>query len=132
MATGIETGKKYRFVVMAMNEVGFSQPSTHIEMMPAATPGSPNAPTLTAVSSSSIQISWTFNDELNGGTPITDFVVFWDDGQTGNTEVASPSTGLWGTFTTAPGTVQAGATYSFWIVAVNYIGSGTSSSSIAV
>jgi len=101
-------------------------------MMPATMPGSPNAPTLTAVSSSSIQISWTFNDELNGGTPITDFVVYWDDGQTGNTEVASPSTGLWRTFTTAPGTVQAGVTYSFWVVAVNYIGSGTSSSSIAV
>jgi hypothetical protein len=74
-------------------------------MMPAITPGSPHTPTLTSVTSSSIQISWTFDSDLNGGTPITDYIVYWDNGQTGNTEVASPSTGLWGTFTTEAETV---------------------------
>jgi hypothetical protein len=65
---------------MALNSVGFSIPTTYIEMMPATTPGSPETPTLTTVSSSSIQISWTFEVELNGGTPITDYIVYWNNG----------------------------------------------------
>lgn len=130
MTTGIVTGSKYRFRVLAKNSVGFSLPSTHIEMMPATTPGSPSTPTLTDVTSSSIQISWTFNEELNGGTPITDYIVYWDAGISGNTEVAAASTGLWGTFTATD--VQAGETYGFWVVAVNYIGTGTASSKLSV
>lgn len=74
-------------------------------MMPATTPGSPETPVITEVTSSSIQISWTFDDELHGGTPIIDYIVYWDAGSSGNTEVASPSTGLWGTFTTDPDSV---------------------------
>jgi hypothetical protein len=58
--------------------------------------------------------------------------VYWDNGSSGNTEVASPSTGLWGTFTTLPDTVIAGETYGFWVVAVNYIGVGTASSKVSV
>ena len=96
-------------------------------MMPAKTPGSPDTPTITLVTSSSIQISWTFDTDLNGGTPIIDYIVYWDAGLSSNTEVASPSTGLWQTFTTGAETVQAGETYGFWVVAVNYIGVGTPS-----
>jgi hypothetical protein len=69
---------------------------------------------------------------MNGGTPITDYTVYWDNGINGNIEVASASTGLWGTFTTAPGSVQAGITYNFWVVAINYIGTGTPSSRLSV
>jgi hypothetical protein len=72
-------------------------------MMPASIPGSPNLPTLTSLTSSSIQISWTFNNTLNGGTPITDYAVFWDNGIKETTVVASSSNGLWGTYTTKPG-----------------------------
>ena len=78
LTTGLTTGQKYRFRVTARNAVGFGGPSTHIEIMPAEAPGSPNTPTLTALSGSSIQISWTFNQTLNGGTPIIDYTVYWD------------------------------------------------------
>ena len=78
LTTGLTTGQKYRFRVTARNAVGFGVPSTHIEIMPAEAPGSPNTPTLTALSGSSIQISWTFNQTLNGGTPIIDYTVYWD------------------------------------------------------
>jgi hypothetical protein len=54
LTTGIVTGGKYRFQVMALNSVGYSTPTSYIEMMPATTPGSPVTPTLTTVSSSSI------------------------------------------------------------------------------
>jgi hypothetical protein len=58
-------------------------------MMPATTPGSPNTPTLTSRSSTSIQISWTFTESLNGGTAVTDYTVYWDAGTSGNSEVAA-------------------------------------------
>jgi hypothetical protein len=112
---------------MAQNIIGYSAPSSYLEMMPATTPGSPNTPTLTSLSSTSIQISWTFDESLNGGSDITDYTVYWDAGINGNSEVAALSTGLWGTFTTTANTVSAGTTYNFWVIALNYIGSGTAS-----
>jgi len=117
---------------MAQNVIGYSQPSVFIEMMPATTPGSPETPTLTTLSSTSIQISWTFNQDYNGGSPITDYTVYWDDGISGNIEMTAESTGLWGTFTTADGAVFAGTTYNFWVIAHNYIGSGTASQKLSV
>jgi hypothetical protein len=41
LTSGITTGVKYRFRVMAKNVIGYGTPSSHIEMMPATTPGSP-------------------------------------------------------------------------------------------
>lgn len=117
---------------MAKNVIGYSSPSAHLEMMPATTPGSPEQPTLVDLTSTSIQIAWTFDTTKNGGTPIIDYTVYWDDGITGNIEVASLSTGLWGTFTTEVGSVTPGVTYSFWIVAHNYIGTGTASPKLSV
>lgn len=39
LTSGMVTGNKYRFRVMSRNDVGFSIPSTHLETMPASTPG---------------------------------------------------------------------------------------------
>lgn len=69
---------------MAKNSVGYSLPSYYIEMMPATTPGSPDTPSITDVTSTSIQISWTFDQLENGGTPIMDYIVYWDAGSNGN------------------------------------------------
>ena len=117
---------------MAKNAVGFGVPSTHIEIMPATTPGAPNTPTLTTLTSSSIQIAWTFDNTLNGGTPITDYTVYWDQGVGGESFVAAESTGLWGTFTTLDGTVVGGLTYSFWVSAHNYVGEGLDSAKFVI
>jgi hypothetical protein len=54
----------------------------------------------------------------------------WDNGINGNIETAAESTGLWGTYTAD--TVSAGTTYSFWVIAHNYIGSGTASQKLSV
>jgi hypothetical protein len=54
LSSGITAGQRYRFIVYAINAIGFSTPSTYIEMMPASTPGSPDTPTVTSVSSTSI------------------------------------------------------------------------------
>jgi hypothetical protein len=116
--------------VLALNAVGYSLPSNYLEIMPAVAPGSPGQPTATAVSSTSISIAWTFDSALNGGTPITDYRVYWDNGVAGKTLEAASSTGSWQTFTTTA--VTAGTTYSFWVAAVNYIGLGTPSSKLSV
>lgn len=130
LTVGITTGQKYRFKVLALNAVGYSLPSNYLEMMPAVAPGSPGQPTITAVSSTSISIAWTFDSALNGGTPIIDYQVYWDNGVVGTTLLAASSTGSWQTFTTTA--VTAGTTYSFWVAAVNYIGLGTPSSKLSV
>lgn len=100
--------------------------------MPATTPDAPLTPTLTTLSSSSIQISWTFDATLTGGTPITDYTVYWDYGIGGESFVAAESNGLWGTFTTLDGTVESGLTYSFWVTAHNYVGEGLTSAKLII
>lgn len=126
------TGNKYRFRVMAKNDVGFGVPSTHVELMPATTPGKSEPLTLTALSSSSITVSWTFEAENNGGSPVTDYSVWWDAGVRDQVVLASESTGLWGTFTTEPATVTGGETYIFWVRARNYVGLGEASDKLEV
>ncbi len=61
-------------------------------MMPATAPGSPTNLVATAVSSSSITISWSFDNTQNGGTPITDYEFYWDKGQSGLIAIAANST----------------------------------------
>ena len=69
---------------------------------------------------------------MTGGSVITGYTVYWDAGVSGNTVIASSGTGLWTTFTTSPGTVTAGVTYTFWVAAINYVGTGTPSAKLAV
>lgn len=122
LTSGLTAGQRYRFIVYSINAIGLSAPSSYIEMIPASTPGSPDTPTLSALTSTRIQISWTFQNTRNGGTPITDYAVYWDNGINGNTAIASASTGLHATFATAAGTVVPGTTYNFWVVAINFVG----------
>jgi hypothetical protein len=49
----------------------------------------------------------------------------------GNSVIAAATTGLWGTYTTPPGSITAGTTYGFWVVAINYIGVGTPSNKVS-
>lgn len=79
--SGLTTGTRYRFKVIAVNGVGPGTASNYLEIMPAALPGKPNTPVVTASSSSSITIAWTAG--TTGGTPITDYKVYWDKGLSG-------------------------------------------------
>ena len=64
-----------------MNAAGFSTPSAYIEMMPATRPGAPFQPTVSARSSTSISLEWTFDEATyNGGSSIIDYTVYWDNG----------------------------------------------------
>jgi len=74
----IATGEIYEFRVLSVNSVGLGSPSTSIRMMPATLPGPPGTPYSPASSSESITIEWVAGTD--GGSPITDYVVYWDNG----------------------------------------------------
>ena len=122
------TGTKYRFKVLAVNSVAEGAASAYLEMMPASQPEQPGPPTTTATSSTSVTFEWTEGE--NGGTPVTDYKVYWDGGISGSSGVAAATTGSLRTFTTT--SVTAGTSYVFWVSAVNFVGEGTASTQTTV
>ena len=96
--------------------------------MPADLPGKPGTPTVSASSSTEVTIQWTAGTD--GGTPITDYKVYWDAGINGQVQVAASTTGNLLTFTSTSVTVA--STYKFWVVALNFVGDGVSSDQVSV
>ena len=63
--------------------------------MPATLPGPPFQPTISALSSTSISLEWSFDDATyNGGTPIIDYKVYYDNGVSGQTLLMAGTTSL--------------------------------------
>lgn len=77
------TGDIYRFRVIATNLVGQSTPSQIFSAMAAIQPGAPAAPTRLSSTTESVTISWSAPTE-NGGDPIDDYNVYWDQGLGGS------------------------------------------------
>lgn len=88
----LTTGQVYRVRILAFNIIGTGAPSTILEIMPASLPGAPNQPTVTLSSSSQITLTWTQDAGTDGGSEIYDYIVYFDNGQGGNQEVAAEST----------------------------------------
>ena len=76
----ISTGTIYRVRVLAFNSVGTGSPSSVLEIMPASLPSAPNRPTIKVASSSQITIEWTQDANSDGGSPILDYIVYFDNG----------------------------------------------------
>lgn len=96
--------------------------------MPATLPGPPFQPTISALSSTSISLEWSFDDATyNGGTPIIDYKVYYDNGVSGQTLLMAGTTSLLTAYTTPSGSITPGTTYTFWISALNYVGEGAQS-----
>jgi len=124
---GLVTGNKYKVRVIAVNNVGQGTPSVALEIMPASLPGAPNTPTATSVSSTQISFVWTQTAGTNGGTPIFDYVVYWDAGIASNQVVLTSTTTNLLTYTAT--SLSPGTSYKFWVAAINYVGTGALSSS---
>ena len=82
---------------------------------------------MTSVSDTSITIVWTQDANTDGGSPIFDYVVFWDNGISSNQVVAASTTTNLKTFTT--NAISAGTSYTFWVAGVNFVGTGAKSPS---
>ena len=92
--------------------------------MAATLPGVPGTPTRLTSTLTSLTLQWTEPVD-NGGDPIRDYEVFWDQGL-GASLVSLGLTGGLRTFTPAY-TLVTGTTYRFRVKAINYIGTGPES-----
>lgn len=113
----------------ARNVIGDSESSQIFEVMAATLPGQPVNLSRKSSDEQSITIQWNEPIE-NGGSPILDYQVSWDEGTAGsftslgstlNSSEFSPAQKL-----------TTGVTYRFKIRAVNYIGTGPDSNVISL
>jgi hypothetical protein len=120
-ATSVTTGNQYAFTVSALNGRGESSQSLPISIYAATISSVPlNARNLTA-DISSVTLQWD-SPASNGGTPITDYQVFWDLGaQNDEYQLLASSTGNFLSFTKSDNIITGGY-YSFKVTAVNAVG----------
>ena len=72
-AVGLTMGSTYTFKVQARNSYGLSPFSSEVSVLAAEIPASPSTP-VTAISGSSVQITWTIPSV--GGSAITSLVIY--------------------------------------------------------
>ena len=108
-----------------MNVVGDSEYSDVFSGMAATLPSAPGTPTRLTSTETSIAIQWTAPAD-NGGTPITDYIVMWDQGLGGAFVTLGSSQGQLNYLTGQ--TLVTGTTYRFQVLAKNAIGNGPLSS----
>lgn len=82
--TGLTNGTLYYFRVAAVNTIGagpYSTQTANSNATPSITPQPPIPITTTAITSSSIAVSWTTPTRLanTGGNPITGYLIYWSD-----------------------------------------------------
>lgn len=124
VAKSLVAGDIYKFRVTARNVVGDSAVSNTFSTMAASLPSAPGTPTRSGSDEASITIVWTAPTD-DGGTPIFDYQILWDQG-TGGSFVSLGSSSNELEFT--PNYVLVtGYTYRFKVRAINFIGTGADS-----
>ena len=120
-------GASYRFQIQALNAVGEGDLSDEIAIYAATVPGNPSAPTMVSQSETQISIQWTaLPSGSDGGSPVTDYKVYWDNGESlGNFYLKQATTTPAMSFTAT--SLTAGTFYSFKIAAVNLVGESSQS-----
>lgn len=129
---GLQTGTLYSFKIMAINDVGTSDFSDELQsIMPAELPTPPTNPQMISSTSSTIHLEW-FDPVSNGGTPISDYQIYWDNGSSGSQFELLASTTLGMNSYFQQSGLEAGVYYTYKIRAVNHIGASPSSKSLKV
>ena len=77
ISDSISPGVDYQITVVAFNDVGDSIHSDPKTIMAAAVPDAPSGLTMVSQSPTEIKISWTA--PYNGGTPLTNYKIWWDN-----------------------------------------------------
>jgi fibronectin type 3 domain-containing protein len=123
--TGLSGGVAYRFSVAAHNAIGVGTRSAEISAAPNGAPGAPRNVTATP-GTLKVTISWTAPSD-DGGSPITGYKVYRQ--LAGGSELLT-TVGA-STLSYADTTGTAGTTYTYYVVAVNAVGSGSASTSVS-
>jgi len=97
--------------------------------MAADLPSAPGTPIRYNSTETSVTIIWTPPQD-NGGTPISDYIVYWDAGTGG--QFVSLGSSQYANIYTPPYTLITGNLYTFKVLAVNYIGTGPASGTVSV
>lgn len=130
----VKSGHSYKYHVIAVNRVGNSDNSTFSQTMVAASvPGRPEPPRY--VSSTSTSMTLEFDKvEDNGGSPISNYVMYVDKGDRNFVEVTlyNGQSLTWTITQTDEADLLTGELYLFKISAVNLIGEGESSNSFTI
>lgn len=123
-STLLTSGVTYQFYVLAVNEVGQSERSDNIEIKAATTPSKITDFAITYQSMFKLSVEWS--PAHDGGDSITDFKVYWDNGEGASfINIAETTFGQGNLirYLTADGS-DFGKSYFFKISAVNEIGEG--------
>lgn len=116
----------------AKNLVGAGLQSAAVSRIAASVPNPPLGLALVSQSTTSITFSWTSNAN-NGGTPVTDYQVYWNQGSGSIQYSVIASNGLNPTMATVQSpTLLADKVYIFWVTSVNAVGASGFSSPITI
>jgi hypothetical protein len=116
---------------VAINDVGASEFSEELDaIMPADLPTPPLSPILISSTSSTIHFEW-FDPISNGGTPVSDYQIYWDNGTGNQFDLLTETTLGMNSYFQQAG-LTAGIYYSYKIRAINHVGVSASSRSLKV
>lgn len=130
------TARTYFFKLRATNIVGQSGLTTSsVGMLAGSIPSQPLLPTLVSQSQFRIQFSWTAPTSL-GGIPLTQYLIYWDIGNTGTTNldlfVLAGTTLPANLIFTQSANVASGVVYQFYVIAQNQVGNSPRSTVITI
>jgi titin len=118
---GISAGESYGIRVSALNDVGESQASDSVHIIAAQVPDAPTNLITSAASDVSVTIEWQ-DPSYDGGSPVTDYKVYWNEGvDEGPFVLLSDTTFGHNTFTKQTD-LEPGTYYEFKVVAMNAVG----------
>ena len=127
--TSVANGQAYVYMVKAFNTVGLSLASNEATATASGTgtPTAPSAPLSFTATPGPGKVTLTWSAPAsNGGAVITGYKIYRSTGGGAATQIGTTGSG---TLTYQDTTGTAGTTYSYYVVAVNSVGTGAASSS---
>ena len=126
--SNLKNGHYYNIIYYAYNKAGKSDKSEILKLLCGSVPSPPSNLLLTSVSSTNIEISWSFTDSNNEGSniQITGFYIY-NNGVLLNNNLLSSDT-----LTYSISNSQVGTTYVITLTAKNEIGESSHSDSLSI
>lgn len=125
-SSGLTSGATYKFYVTAKNSIGESAQSNILTVIAASVPSAPAGLYVISQSSTEITIGWVAPS--NGGNPITDYIVNYNQGNAIDVWIVLAASTSGQVQKTLSGITTPGEIFQFTVQAKNAIGSSVASS----